>query len=286
MGIVLVLLSSLFFSLSAVFGKIVTSNWEIAGYVVSIGRFSLTALIMFVFMMLRKKSFKPNNLKPIVIRGIFNALSIITYYISFQYTTITNANMLHMLYPGFIILLTPYILKEKVSFSKYIYITFMLYGAYLIVNPRFNSVNMGDMLSLFSAFAASFSVMALTLARKKDDTSLVVFYVMLIATLINLPLAYKGIFSMPSEALLFFFLSSICGTLGQVTMTFGYKLVDSSTGALISSSRIVVTTLIGVIFLSEPMNLRILSAITITTICLIGISGYFQKRMRLNKNYS
>ena len=286
MGIVLVLLSSLFFSLSAVFGKIVTSNWDVAGYVVSIGRFSLTALIMFIFMMTTKKSFKANDPKPIIIRGIFNSLAIITYYMSFQYTTITNANMLHMLYPGFIILLTPFFLKEKVNFSKYIYISFMLYGAYLIVNPRFNSINLGDMLSLFSAVAASFSVMALTQARRNDETSLVVFYVMLIATFINLPLAYSGLFRLPVEALPFFFLSSICGTLGQVTMTFGYKLVDSSTGALISSSRIVVTTLIGVIFLAEPMNLRILSAMTITTICLIGISGYFQKRFSLNRKHT
>ncbi|WP_422484960.1 DMT family transporter [Gudongella sp. DL1XJH-153] len=283
MGIVLVILSAISFSLSAVFGKIVTSNWDVAGSIVSIGRFSLTGIIMLIFMIMAKKSFKAKNFKPIFMRGIFSALAIISYFVSFEYTTITKANMLHMLYPGFIILLTPMVLKEKVDRSKYIYMALMLFAAYIIVNPTFDSINLGDSLAFFSAIASSFSVMALTLARKKDDTYLVIFYVMLIGFFINLPFVYNDLSSVPMDAIPLILLASIFGTLGQITMTLGYKMVDSSTGALISSNRIVITTIIGVVFLSEPMNFRIITAITITTLCLIGISGYFQKRFGLRK---
>lgn len=278
MGITLVLLSSLFFSLSAVFGKIITLNSDVSGVVVTIGRFSMSALVMFIYMVMQKKSFKINNLSPIAIRGIFNALSIMTYYVSFQYTTITKANMLHMLYPGFIIILTPFVLKERVPLSKYIYLILMMIAAYMIVNPDIGIINIGDMLAILSAITASFSVMALTMARKRDDTHTVIFYVMLIALFVNLPFAYEGLLTMPKAVLPYFLLSAFTGMLGQVALTMGYKLVDSSTGALISSNRIVITTVIGVLFLSEPINMRILSAITITIFCLVGISGYFQNR--------
>lgn len=40
------------------------------------------------------------------------------------------------------------------------------------------------------------------------------------------------------------------------------------------------TAFIGVIFLSEPINIRIILGIILITLSLVGVSGYFDKRIK------
>lgn len=277
MGIFLVLLSSLCFSLSSVFGKIVTTNTNMSAVVTSFSRFLLGASLMFIYILHTKKSLKPVNFKPIFLRGIFNSFSIILFSYGFQYTTVTNTNMLHMTYPVFVILLTPYFLNEKINKSNYLYLAIIMISSYIIVNPNFSGVNIGDLLALFSAITGSLSIMTLTASRKSDEGYLIIFYVMLIGTLINLPLSFKDLMSFEIRGFIPVFLSALMGFLGQIFITMGYKYVDSATGALVSSSRIVIAALIGIVFLSEPISFRIIIGGILITASLVGLSGYFNR---------
>lgn len=280
MGAFYVLLSALFFVLSSVYGKIVTNTTGMSGIITSLGRFLIGTVAMFIYMIYEKKNFKPVNFKPIFSRALFNGLTVLLYSIGFQYTTVTNVNMLQMTYPIFIILLTPYFTKEKIKPSTYIYLTIIMASTFIVVNPKFNSVNIGDVLSLLSAITSAVSIMNLTAARRTDEGYMIVFYVMLLGAIFTLPFSYKDLICFESKGLLPLLLSSLFGFLGQVFITIGYKYVDSATGALVSTSRIVFATLIGVLFLGEPINSRIITGGMLIIISLIGLSGYFNKRIK------
>lgn len=279
MGVLLVLISALFFVLSSYYGKIVTSTTEMTAIVTSFSRFLLGTIIMAIYMVSKKKSFKPNNLKPIIFRAVLNSISLILFSWALQFTTITNTNMLHMTYPVFVILLAPYITKETNKKNVFIYLVLIMLGSYIVSNPSFTSINVGDVIALISAVLAGVSVLYLTEARKSNDGYIIVFYVMFIGTFVNIPSAAKDLMNFELSGAIPVFLAALLGFLGQVFLTWGYKYVDSATGSLLSTSRIVIAAVIGFIFLGEPINFRIISGIALITITLIGISGYFDKRI-------
>ncbi len=278
MGIMLILISALCFVASSYFGKVVTNTTEMTAIITSFSRFILGTIIMFIYIISTKKSFRPGKMKPIIARAIFNCLSLMLFSWSLQYTTITNTNMLHMSYPVFVILLAPFVTKEKNKISTFIYLFIIMLGSYLVSNPSFIKVNIGDAISLASAILAAISILFLTEARKYNEGYLIVFYIMLIGTFVNFPFAYNDLATFNYNGATPVFLAALLGFLGQVFITWGYKYVDSATGSLVSTSRIIMAAAIGFIFLSEPLNLRIIFGIILITSSLVGISGFLDKK--------
>lgn len=277
-GILYILLSALFFAASSSFGKMVTMNSSMSGIVNSFSRFLLGTIVMFIYMVSTNKSFKTNKFKHIFIRSAFNSISIMLFSLGFQYTTITNANMLQMTYPVFVLILAPIIYNDKINKKSYLYLGIIMVGCYLVAFPNFTSINIGDVYSVLSSVAAAISILSLKEASKFDESYIIIFYVMLIATLINLPFVIRDLAMPDMEVLFEIFLSAVTGVLGQVFITMGYKYVDNATGAVVSASRILIAAILGVVLFSDPMNFRVIFGGTIIVIALIGISGYFDNR--------
>lgn len=278
MGILLILLSAFSFTISSYFGKIVTNTTSMSGVVTSFSRFLLGSILMFFYILYKRKSFKSPDIKPIVLRGIFNSISIIMFSAAYKYTTITNINMLHMTYPVFVILLAPYFTKEKIKKSTYFYLIAIMTGSYIVANPSFGNVNVGDFLALLSAVIGAFSIMYLKKSREHNEGYLIIFYVMLVGTFINIPFAYKDLLNFEIEGIVPVILAALTGFLGQIFITWGYKFVDSATGSLTSTSRIVMGAVLGYLFLDEPLNLRIIIGMLLISLSLVGLSGYFDKK--------
>lgn len=280
-GVLLVLLSGLCFTLSSYFAKVVTNVTDMSGVITSFGRFFIGAICMLIYIFITKKSFKSPDIKPIISRAVYNSIAIILFSIAFNYTTITNVNMLNMTYPLFVILIAPYFTKEVIKKSTYLYLIIIMLGVYIVADPQLGNFNLGDGLSLLSAVFAALSILSLTKARVKNEGYLIIFYVMLFGTLINIPTAIKDLSSFDVNGLLPVLAAGIFGFLGQIFITWGYKYVDSATGALVSTSRIIMGAIIGYIFLSEPLNLRIIIGIILISLSLVGISGYFNKKVEV-----
>lgn len=237
-------------------------------------------IVMFIYMVSTKKSFKINKFKHIFIRSAFNSISIMLFSLGFQYTTITNANMLQMTYPVFVLILAPIIYKDKIDKKSYLYLGIIMVGCYLVAFPKFNSVNIGDVFSVISAISAAISVLSLKEASKYDEPNIIIFYVMLIATLINFPFVIKDL-AIPETKILFnIFLSALTGVLGQIFITMGYKYVDNATGAIVSASRILIAAILGVVLFSDPLNFKVIFGGIIIILALFGVSGFFDKRIR------
>lgn len=278
LGIILVLASALFFAVSSYYGKVVTNITDMTALVTSFSRFVIGTVIMFIYMIYTKKSFKPGNMKPILARAIFNCAGLILFSWSLQYTTITNANMLNMTYPVFVILLAPFITREKNKKSTFVYLSVIMLGSYVISNPSFANANIGDGIAMASAVVAAIAILFLTEASKYNEGYLIVFYLMFFGMFINLPFAYNDLAAFDYAGLSPVLLSAVTGFMGQLSLTLAYRYVDSATGALVSTSRIIMAAAIGFIFLSEPINSRIIFGIMLITSALAGISGFFNKK--------
>ncbi|MCT4621918.1 MAG: DMT family transporter [Marinisporobacter sp.] len=282
-GIFFVAVSALFFALNSVFAKIAMQNSNYPGIVMAFGRFILGFIIFSSYVIFKKKNLKPNNVKYIILRAIFNTLTIIFFFIAVQFTTITNANMLNMTYPVFVFLMAPYINKEKVKKIYYVFLILTMIGYYLIVFPDFNHINKGDLAGLMAGIMAAFAVSSLREARKHDESYLIIFYLMSIGSVITFVLMLPYL-EMPTPIVaLYIFLSALMGVLGQLFITIGYRYVDSATGALVASSRIIFGVVLGVSLFSELISLRIIMGGILIMISLVGVSGILDKYLNTPK---
>ncbi len=280
LGEISILFSALFLSLGTVFAKIINNTSDTHSLEISFVRFLVGLCIISPYFIVKKKPLKPVKLKYVFGRSITNTFSIILFFLGIQFTSVTKANMLNMTSPVFVFFLAPFLNKEKQSLSGVMYLVFVMVGAYFVINPNFNTLQIGDLFALLSGITAGISTSILREARKFDDTSLILFYLYLFSTIISF-LMVLPLFTMPSLRVLFLMvISGVFGVLGQLTMSWGFSQVDACMGSVISASRILFSGIMGILLFSDPINLNIILGGLLILVALIGVSGIF----KLKKN--
>jgi len=143
-------------------------------------------------------------------------------------------------------------------------------GIYFIINPNFIQINIGDWLGLLSGIVSALAVMTLRMARNYDSTTLILFYLMAIGSVINLFILFP-VFVVPShKQFIFIIASAILGFSGQVFITSGYKYIEAAKGSLISSTRIIYAIVFGVLLFSERITIMWIAGSILIIASLIG----------------
>jgi drug/metabolite transporter (DMT)-like permease len=186
-----------------------------------------------------------------------------------------------MIYPVFVMMLSPIINKERTKRSLLLYLTIIMAGIYLVVIPGrsftgFSDINKGDIYALLSGITAGFGISYLREARKDNSFQVILFYLFGIGTVISIIFA-ADTFIIPSGIyLIYILIMAVISFLGQVLLTIGYKYIDAAPGSLVSSSRIVFAIILGVTIFSDPVTLRIITGSIMIIISLAGVNGFFR----------
>lgn len=279
-GVLYLLLSAFSFALATVFVKLVTSATDIPGIELSFFRFLFGFLITLFYVLHKRKSIKLVKSIHVYMRGIFNTIAAILFFIGVEYSNISKANLLNMTYPVFVFIIAPFLNNEKSSKKYFIYLLMTGAGIYFTMVPEgtiFNKelLNRGDVAALLSGIVAGFAVTSLREARKHNQSYVILFYLMLIGTIVNgimiIPYFVKphGIF------ILHIFLCALFSYIGQYTITEGYKHIDAAPGSLISATRILFAIALGNILFSEPITPRIIYGSILLLVSIAGIGGFF-----------
>ncbi len=278
LGELSILVSALFLSLGTIFAKLINNSSAVHSLEISFVRFMVGFCIMTPYMIIKRKNLKPVRMKYVLARSLLNTFSIVLFFLGIQYTSVTKANMLNMTSPVFVFFMAPFLNKERQKLSGILYLILVMTGAYFVINPDFRSIQMGDLFALLSGVAAGVSTSALREARKFDDTSIILFYLYIFATIISLIISIP-VFVIPSiQILVLMILSGVFGVLGQLTMSWGFSKVDACMGSVISASRILFSGIIGILLFADPLNLKTIIGGTLILAALIGVSGVLKKR--------
>jgi drug/metabolite transporter (DMT)-like permease len=214
-------------------------------------------------------------------RGIFNTIAVILFFIGVEYSNVSKANLLNMTYPVFVFLIAPFLNKEKAPKEYLLYLLMTCAGIYFTMVPAGASysrdlLNIGDIAALLSGITAGFAITTLREARKYNQSYIIVFYLMLIGTTIN-GLMIIPVFVAPHGIFIFYiFLCALLSYIGQYCITEGYKHIDAAPGSLISATRIIFALVLGNILFSEPITPRIIYGSIMLLVSLAGISGFFR----------
>jgi drug/metabolite transporter (DMT)-like permease len=281
-GPLLLLASALAFAASSVFVKLITLGSAIPALEVAFFRFLVGLVLLVVWRAARRQPLplKPVRLKYVLLRAVFTSSAVCLFYLGIQYTTVTNANMLNMTYPLFVFILAPWINREPGRPGLYGFLLIAFVGMYLIVLPDFGTIRPGDFLALGSGAVAGFSITCLREARKTDNTFLILLYAMVFGTVLS-GLTALPFFVVPgAKMMLYMLLCGISALLAQVLLVWGYRYIDAAPGALVSATRILFATALGVWFFQDPLTVKIVCGGLLILAALTGISGRSGGRRR------
>lgn len=101
---------------------------------ISRGYIGALFLILLIFIKKDKIAFKAikNNLFLLCLSGVFIGINWILLFESYQYTTVATATLCYYMAPVFVIIASPFLFKEKITFKKAVCVIVALVGVVMV----------------------------------------------------------------------------------------------------------------------------------------------------------
>lgn len=278
-GILMMVLSAMFFAIMAALVK------SLDEYPLTQKMFFRNFLgFIFAFFMVKKtgSSVKGNNIKLLVLRSILGLLGVGFYFYSINHLNLADAVIINKLSPFIVVVLSIFILKEKVTKVQILALFIAIIGSVLVVRPKFDVSIYPALIGILAAVFAGAAYTTISYLRKTDRPETIVFYFTLITSIIVLPFAFAGGWIMPQGwDILKAIGLGLTSTAGQIFMTYGYRYADASEISVYSYLDIIFSMFIGVILFTEiPNTFTIVGGVLIL---LAGVINFQGKKSMLEK---
>lgn len=198
-----------------------------------------------------RDAFKTQWLGKHMVRAVFNALAMLTWYMALSLVPVADASTLSLVGPLFVALGAIWFLGETVSRRRWFGIGVAASGALIIIRPGFESVSVGTWLILLSAASVSVSKLIAKSLSRTDNTATIVGYLALIMMPLTLvPALTVWRWPTPGEWGWFALIGAF-GTTAHLLFIHAYKLADVSLVEAAMMMRVVWAALIGLAVFSE-----------------------------------
>lgn len=230
-------------------------------------RFLFAAIMLFYYLKTKGISMKLTKKQSILILiiGVFGfTLTTSSLYMSYNYIGIGMASMIFYIYPSIVTILAYMVYKEKVDFRKIISLIISLMGIYILIDKTSVSFNIkGIILALIAAVLYSLYVLGASNKEFKNINSYVLtFYiscasatVMFIAAMTTNNFSIHISFYALVAILLIAFISTVVALMAFLE---GVRLIGPSKASILSTIEPIVSLILGIIILGEPISSRII----------------------------
>ena len=229
-------------------------------------RFLIATLIMLFFAMLTKNfGFKFANKRLIFFLGITNGIAYFLQYIGMSSTSASNSSLLVNLTVVWVALLSPVVIKERISQTKIVGVMLSFLGIFLITTKLdLNTLSIGETSGNLIVLAAGI-VWALFIiynkplvTESKNMTQSLTW--LLVFTMLPLipavPLSIENFLILPLEAWIAILYTAVfCWIVPYFLWAKGLKNISPVTSAVILLNEIIIAILISISFLGEILSL-------------------------------
>ena len=277
-------LSGIMFGAAGVFVRTLTSYGFDNGTII-FARVSFAMLIMFILILIQDRKLLKIKIKDVPIfigTGIIGMLGVNLFYNeAIDNLTLAVSAVLLSTAPVIVVLLAAVIFKEKITKRKVSCMILAIGGCILATGMLEESVTIslyGLVVGIGSAlFYALYSIFSRMASNKHYDTYTIIFYSVVLITLVMLPfadLSVIGDFALakPLNNIFFLFFHSTCATvLPYVFLTLGVKHMEAGTASILASGTEPVAAVIFglLIYLEIPTVLMVIGLII--TIIALGL---------------
>ena len=158
--------------------------------------------------------YKSNNLKLQIIRSLLSILESGCFVLSFKYLSLANAHSIGALAPIIIVVLSVFILNEKVSIKTWIAIFIGFIGVLTIIRPGSDVFNVKSFIPLIAAFFLGLYQIATKKMTEYDASEVSLFYSSLVGIFITSIMAFFFWQPVNLNSLLFFLPIGVFFSLG------------------------------------------------------------------------
>lgn len=278
-GILFAILASVAFGLMPIFAKFAYQNGSNPTTVL-VFRFSIAAVILFVYLLITKVSIKVTKKQFLYLffTGFFGyTITTQTLFMSYNYLGVGLATTLHFVYPAFVCIFEYILFKKLMSKNKLASLIFAGIGAYALIAFENNTLSvLGVVLAIISGISYAGNIIMLALEELKDvDNRVVTMYLsfgagvgMILYGLINNSLVMTFTVNLVSSYMLISVVSTI---LSIILLLKGIELIGASSASILGTFEPIVSIIMGVILFGEHLTLALILGtifIIISTIIL------------------
>ncbi len=273
-GIILILLSALFFALMA---ATVKSLGNIPTAEKIFFRNILGFIIAFIIIKKKKQPLIGNNVKLLFLRSVLGLLGVACYFYALSKIQLADAVILNKISPFFVLTLSAIFLGEKIKKLQILTLIFAILGAGLVIKPEFSSSIIPSIIALLSAFFAGAAYTTIRHLRHTDAAETIVLYFTFISTVVMIPFMLFGQFVVPTPAENVRLLGvGVFATSAQFLMTNAYRFAPAGELSIYTYTNIIFSTIIGLIIWTEiPDYLTIVGA---GLIIIAGFLNFYANR--------
>ena len=134
--------------------------------------------------------YKTNNFKLQIIRSLLSILESACFVLSFKYLSLANAHSIGALAPIIIVVLSIFILNEKVSIKTWLAIFIGFIGVLIIIRPASDVFSLKSLIPLLAAFFLGLYQIATKKISEYDTPEVSLFYSSLVGIFITSIMAF------------------------------------------------------------------------------------------------
>ena len=255
-------------------------------------RFVCSALIVGVYLLIKKKSFKIELKQiPILITlGLLYGISADALFLGYDYLSAGIASTLLFVYPLIVAIIMAVFFKEKLTFSAIVAIAFVLAGVILLSfkDGKFELNPIGLGIVFISALGYGLYIVTVNKSKAKEIKGFTLsFYSFLFTTIYYAikMIIQKESFVLPSLELTFnfFTFAFVTTVISSIALIFAIKEIGSTATSILGASEPVVAVGVSVLLFGEnfswSLGLGIFMIILGVTLNVLG-DAYQQKRLK------
>ena len=250
-GILMMVLSSLFFGLMSVFIKL---SGDIPTMEKSFFRNIIAAFFAFIIIYKKgiKLKIKKHTLSNLIIRSIAGTLGILCNFYGVDHLLLADASILNKLSPFFAIIFSYLLIKEKISLKQSIIIIIAFVGALFVIKPTFSLEIIPFLIGLMGGLFAGLAYTEVRILGLKGVSGpFVVFFFSTFSCLIVLPFVVLNYVPLNINQALYLLLAGLSATGGQLTITAAYFYAKAKDISIYSYSQIIFVAFFGYILFEQ-----------------------------------
>jgi len=250
-------------------------NNEITPFTLNFFRFLTAFIILLILSPLIDKNslkLKKKDIKPYAIVGLLFAITTTLFVFAVSRTTISNSVLLQSIQPFFLMFITYFYLKEKITLTKIITLIIALIGIY-IINPLTTGDLIGNIFALISGFFFALLTTYMRYEDKKLHHTSTLWY-MFFATLFMIPFPFIfGLGELIKNLPYILMLGGLGTGLGYFFYNLALEKMEADIAGLFSTILLPLSSIIfGVIVIREALPLMTI----VGGIILIGSGIYLE----------
>ena len=267
-GVLWTIASTVMFSLMAIFARMAHDTAHLSAWKISEIRFVFSLVAVLAMSWVGRRPLRFVNISWLVSRGFFGAVAVVLFFFAINIIGVAKATILVYTCPMWAGLLSPWLLGDRIGKGLWLTVLMVFAGLYLIIVPpgEFTGVSWFDLLALSGGLLSGIAVLSVKKLRETDSTRAILFSQAFFGWLIvGVPAAREGYVITPMGWILLTAVS-VFAVAGQMQMTYAYKHVGGTEGALLGTLPPVFNVFIGLFLFDEKVGLRGLIGCAIVTV--------------------